>query len=161
MTPKKAPRKFSPKLEQVGEKYWKCKWKGEDLIFDQFSASRLLFYDEDFQFVIKIDHKPDTSWQSRQTAKEIEFWETLKEDKEYFAQILDYGKTKEGFYWLRQKWYMPDNEENCTTQNLQTLGDLIWKYSIQDLHLEFTDGSGNWMLHNGEVLIYDWGGYKG
>lgn len=161
MTSKKAPRKFlTPKLEHLGGKAWKCSWRGEDLVFDQFSSTRLLFSDVNYKYVIKVDHNPINKWQSRQTAREIEFWETLVEDKHHFAQILDYGRTTQGFWWLRQKWYTPDDEEKCTAQNLSTLNELIIKYDLADIHEVWQDGSGNWMVHKGEVLIYDWAGYK-
>jgi hypothetical protein len=121
------------------------------------SSSRLLFKDVEGKFVIKIDHAPSTSYKYRQTAREIDFWETLQEDKEFFAQILDYGKTPQGFWWLRQKWYEPDDTDYCTTQNFTTLNDLVFKYNIKDIEPHWFDGSGNWMLHKGEVIIYDWG----
>lgn len=136
---------------------WKCTYKGEVLTFDDMSAGRLLFRGEDF--VIKIDHKPSNKKSTRQTAREIEFWETLTEDREFFAQILEHGRTLQGFYWHRQQWYEPDNVSFCTTRNFTILNDLIFKYGIQDIEIHWNDGTGNWMIHKGEVLIYDWGFY--
>ena len=143
-------------LEKLG-KSWKCSWEGEDLIFDQQSSSRLIFFDENYQYVIKIDATPKVNFQHKQTAREIDFWESLTEDFEYFAEVQDYGKTKQGFYWLKQKWYVQDEDCIATSNHLQTLNDLIFKYKLRDVHPEWTDGSGNWMISKGEVLIFDWG----
>lgn len=119
------------------------------------SVSRLIFTDVNYDYVIKIDHK-DINFNSHQTAREIDFWETLTEDFNYFAEVQDYGKTKQGFYWLKQKWYHQD-EAIATAEHLATLEDLIFKYQLRDVHPEWTDGSGNWMVSQGEVLIFDWG----
>ena len=133
-------------------------WRGEDLQFDPYSAGRKIFFNSDVY--LKIDHEPKDDWHFLQTAREIEFWETLREDKQYFAQILDYGRTPCGKYWLLQKSYTPDTPHICTSENFQILGDLIWKYSLRDVWADDRDGSGNWMLSGGEVIIYDWAGYK-
>lgn len=113
-------------------------------------------------FVVKIDHNPQGTWVTQQTAREIDFWTTLVEDKEYFAQILDYGKTPRGKWWLKQKRYYPD-KAHC--ENFRsTLMALEFKYQLRDLMVgdnpPFFVENGNWMCSEGEVIIYDWGVYK-
>ena len=131
------------------------KWKGEDL--EQFReplAQRLIFMHPDF--VVKIDNSPTLKWASRQTAREIDFWETLRADKQHFAEILEFGRTPRGFWYIRQKRYEVDKGE-VTQAHLETLCDLVFKYNIHDILEDVIDGNGNWMVSKGEVIIYDWG----
>lgn len=89
----------------------------------------------------------------RQTAHEIDFWQTLQEDKHYFAGILNCGRTPMGRWWLIQKRYTPD--ENYTSESLQIVRDLIWKYHIFDV--AFMGDDDNWFQVDGQPIIYDWG----
>jgi hypothetical protein len=152
------------------EVFWeggKLKDRAERLPIDPKSVSigcRDIFLHKNF--VVKIDRhidikRPNSDWWAlRQTAREIEFWETLQEDKQHFAKILDYGRTPSGRYWLRQKRYKPDPKTKYTSQVLSTLRDLVFKYQLLDIWESMPDADGNWMIWKGEPLVYDWGGYS-
>lgn len=138
-------------------------WKGEELPLDYLCqhGCRDIFFHKNF--IVKVDRPLTTIrrdwWALRQTAREIEFWETLQEDKEHFGKLLDYGRTPSGRYWLRQKRYRPEPESKCTPQILKSLDNLIFKYDLKDISIEWANGDGNWMIWKGEALIYDFGGY--
>lgn len=140
----------------------KVKWEGEFLerLKDVSNPSRIIFAHQDF--FIKVDHRPEAAWQTRQTARELEFYDTLEEDKEHFAQILESGKTKRGKWWIRQKRYYPDRTAN--RNNIITLLALEFKYNLADITYDtkppFFEQHSNWMVSEGEVIVYDWGGYK-
>ena len=124
------------------------------------NPARLVFMHRDF--VVKVDHlHPSTKWQTRQTAREIDFWETLTEDHEHFAKILDYGKTPQGKWWLKQERLYPD-AKHCEDFR-ETLLALEFKYNLRDLTImdtaPFFDEHSNWMCSQGKVVVYDWGGY--
>lgn len=133
-------------------------WKGETFVLLPHAGrvSRKIYLST--SYVLKVDHltmSAKQAWYFRQTAKEIDFWETLQEDKEYFATVLKYGRTTSGNYWLLQKRYQHDN--SSTSSTLQTLKDLLFKYNIKDVWVGDSTGFGNWLTNKGKPVIYDWG----
>ena len=89
-----------------------------------------------------------------QTGHEIDFWEALREDKEYFAKVLTYGRTAQGLYWLAQKRYYPDSPQKLKKETYRTLSSLMKKYNLRDISLSH---GYNWFQVDGKPLIYDWG----
>lgn len=125
----------------------------------QGKQSRLVFIGE--EVVVKIDHRPSTDRTTRQTAKEIELWETIEpQDRKFFAEVLEYGRTPSGFYYIVQKKYNPTR---FLSNMRYTLLRITEKYKIVDIWLDESYAFDydwyfeNWFPNGERPVIIDWG----
>jgi len=125
---------------------------------EQKSYTRKLFFLPRVDIILKLERYRERD--GEQCAKENFLWKTMDEkDRKFFIPVLQYGEDFGCPYVIQPRFrnmrFPKDYKESVRHVNawknvIQKLGN---KYQIADLD----DWGGNWTIHKGIPLIYDYG----
>jgi hypothetical protein len=121
---------------------------------------RLHFFGLDF--VIKVDvpslyERGAMIGTTRQSNHEYKIWNSLEEsDRKHFAKVIAYEKNRY-IVFHRYPEIVSDKKYNITRKHVDLVHHFTKKYNLCDLSNYMTSRPHNWVLLNGQVLIYDYG----